>query len=153
MRHDPLYVTSVVQSYIKSPGNCTGRKGTNVPIEPKSHMVKHSISLWQAEKKKSHDHLSVFNEHRDWVFVCERGRARKSTCTAWPVTFDSTSISKLHPLLSGSSSSPPPPAQANDDVTQLTALYGLIIFRYYCYYLPNQWLSSAGLIATAVHQA
>lgn len=109
MRHDPLYVTSVVQSYIKSPGNCTGRKGTNVPIEPKSHMVKHSISLWQAEKKKSHDHLSVFNEHRDWVFVCERGRARKSTCTAWPVTFDSTSISKLHPLLSGSSSSPPPP--------------------------------------------
>lgn len=48
---------------------------------------------------------------------------------------------------------PPPPTRANDDVTQLTALYGLIIFRYYCYYLPNQWLSSAGLIATAVHQA
>ena len=107
MRHDPLYVTSVVQSYIKRPGNYTGRKGTNVPIEPKSHMVKHSIPLWQAEKKKSHDHLSVFNEHRDWVFVCEGGRARKSTCTAWPVTFDSTSISKLHP--SSQAASPPPP--------------------------------------------
>lgn len=25
---------------------------TNVPIEPKSHMVKHSIPLWQAEKNK-----------------------------------------------------------------------------------------------------
>lgn len=72
------------------------KKGTNVPIESESHMVKHSIPLWQ---KKSHDQLSVFSEHRDWVFLYMWRRASKSVALHGQLHLTSH-LSQTPPILS-----------------------------------------------------
>lgn len=74
-----LYAILMAQSFIKSPGNGTKKtpqkNGTSVPIEPKSHMVKHSIPLWQTgKKKKSHDHLSAFHSTHRPGCLCEKSQ-------------------------------------------------------------------------------
>lgn len=76
-----LYAILMAQSFVKSPGNGTKEKnpkqnGTiELPIEPKSHMVKHSIPLWQTgKKKKSHDHLSAFHSIQRPGCLCEKSQ-------------------------------------------------------------------------------
>lgn len=82
----------------------------------------------------------LFTQHRG-PGVCVK-RASKS------VAAHGRSHLTAHP-----SETPTPSPPFPRPVNQLLALRGYIILRCYCYYLPNQSLSSAGLVAAAFHQA
>lgn len=84
--------------------------------------------------------LLLFTQHRG-PGVCVK-RASKS------VAAHGRSHLTAHP-----SEMPTPSPPFPRPVNQLLALRGYIILRCYRYYLPNQSLSSAGLVATAFHQA
>lgn len=94
------------------------KKGTNVPIEPKSHMVKHSIPLWQVEKEIPWSSFCFQWTERLGVCVWKKALVRQLHCMAshiWQPIY-----LKLHPSSPAALNSPWGP---DDGVTQLSAVY------------------------------
>lgn len=91
-------VVLMVQSYIKSLGNCTGRR-------EQMFLLNQRVTWWSIQspcgkqEKKSHDHLSVFSEHRDWVFLYVWKRASKSVALHGQSHLTAPSISNSTPPL------------------------------------------------------
>lgn len=106
MPHQPLYVILMVQSYIKSPGNCTGSR--------EQMFLLNQVVTWCGIQspcgKWKEIPWSSFCFHwteKPGVYVCEAELVRQLRA-AWPVTFDSPSIWNSTPTTPAAPTSPHP---------------------------------------------
>lgn len=95
------------------------KQGTNVPIEPKSHMMKHSVPLWQVERNPMI--IFLFWE-RLGVCVCTRESYSSKALALHGQSHLTAHLSQTPPLLSCSySNSPRGPMMVSPCSQQYTA--------------------------------